>query len=137
VLAAVEGIHPLKNAKTLECADGDPTCDTDGACNNVCVFRVRLCIDSPGISGCRPPSQLKGLHFKGHRGFPTVNIPQLLVGAQCGPRQDVNVPVKVSKKGKKSVGMVMATATARAPKGTKPAKDSDTYVLKCLPGCRP
>src|SRR5262249_8763360 len=25
-LAAVEGTHSLKNAKTLECADGDPTC---------------------------------------------------------------------------------------------------------------
>jgi hypothetical protein len=49
----------------------------------------------------------------------------------------VNLPVKVSKKGKKSTGVFMVTATAKAPKPTKPPKDSDTYVLKCVPGCAP
>jgi hypothetical protein len=49
----------------------------------------------------------------------------------------VNLPVKVSKKGKKSPGVFMVTATAKALKPTKPPKDSDTYVLKCVPGCTP
>jgi subtilisin family serine protease len=137
VLAAVEGMHSLRNAKTLECADGDPTCDKDGTCNNVCALRVHLCINSPRISGCAPPSQLQSLQFKSHPATFTLNTPGRLTGPQCGARQDVNLPVKVNKKGKKSTGVFMVTATAKAPKGTKPPKDSDTYVLKCLPGCTP
>jgi subtilisin family serine protease len=137
VLLAVEGMHSLKNAKTLECADGDPTCDMDGVCNNVCALRVHLCINSPRISGCAPSSQLQSLQFKSHPATFTLNTPGRRTGAQCTARQDVNLPVKVNKKGKKSTGVVMITATAKAPKGTKPPKDSDTYVLKCLPGCAP
>jgi hypothetical protein len=137
VIAAVEGMHSLRNPKTLECADGDPTCDKDGTCNNVCALRVHLCINSPRISGCAPPSQLQSLQFKSHPATFTLNTPGRLTGRQCGARQDVNLPVKVSKKGKKSTGVFMVTATAKAPKGTKPPKDSDTYVLKCVPGCTP
>jgi hypothetical protein len=137
VLVAVEGMHSLKNAKTLECADGDPSCDMDGACNNVCRMRVHLCINSPRIFGCAPPSQLQSLQFKSHPATFTLNTPGRLTGPQCGTRQDVNLPVKVNKKGKKSTGVFMVTATAKGPKGTKPAKDSDTYVLKCVPGCTP
>jgi hypothetical protein len=73
VLAAVEGLHSLKNAKTLECADGDPSCDKDGLCNNVCALRVHLCINSPRISGCAPPSQLQSLQFKSHPATFTLN----------------------------------------------------------------
>jgi hypothetical protein len=43
--------------------------------------------------------------------------------------------VKLSKKGKKSTGVLKVTAKAKAPKGTKPQTDSDTYVMKCVPGC--
>jgi subtilisin family serine protease len=136
-LAAVEGMHSLKNAKTLECADGDPTCDKDGRCNNVCALRLHLCINSPRISGCAPPSQLQSLQFKSHPATFTLNGPGRHTGAQCTARQDVNLPVKVNKKGKKSTGVFMVTATAKGPKGTKPPKDSDTYVLKCVPGCTP
>jgi hypothetical protein len=137
MLMAVEGMHSLKNAKTLECADGDPSCDKDGVCNNVCALRVHLCINSPRISGCAPPSQLQSLQFKSHPATFTLNTPGRLTGPQCGVRQDVNLPVKVNKKGKKSTGVFMVTAMAKAPKGTKPPKDSDTYVLKCVPGCTP
>jgi hypothetical protein len=134
---AVQGAHARKNTKTLVCADGDPTCDMDGVCNNVCTLRVYLCINSPRLPPCPPPSQLQSLHFKSHPATFTVNTPGRLTGAQCGARQDVHLPVKLSKSGKKSTGELMLTGSATAPKGTKPQKDSDTYVLKCTPGCSP
>jgi hypothetical protein len=137
VVAAVEGTHALKNAKTLECADGDPTCDMDGLCNNVCALTMSLCINSPRISGCTPPSQLQSLQFKSHPVTFTLNTPGQLAGPTCGSPREINLPVKVNKKGKKSTGVFMVTATAKAAKGTKPPKDTDTYVLKCVPGCAP
>jgi hypothetical protein len=137
VFADVEGMHPVKNPKTLECADGDPTCDMDGTCNNACALKVRLCINSANLPPCTPPSQLTKLKFKSHPATFTLNTPAQLTGAQCAAFQDVNLPVKVSKKGKKSTGVFEVTASAKAPKGTKPQSDSDTYVMKCVPCCAP
>src|SRR5262249_16240904 len=123
VFADLEGAHPRKNPTTLECADGDPSCDTDGACNNVCALKLRLCINTAPLPPCPPPSQLVTLKFKSHPATFTLNTPAQLSGAQCGAFKDVNLPVKVSKKGKKSTGVLKVTATAKAPKGTKPKSD--------------
>src|SRR5262249_8348866 len=123
VFANVEGKHPVKNPKTLECADGDPTCDTDGKCNNVCALQVRLCIHSAPPPPRPPPSQLATLKFKSPPATFTLNTPAQLTGAQCGAFKDVNLPVKTSKKGKKSTGVLKVTAKAKAPMGTKPQSD--------------
>ena len=66
----------------------------------------------------------------------TLNTPGQLTGPQCGAFKDVNLPVKVSKKGKKSAGVFKVTASAKAP-STKPPTDKDTYIMKCVPGCAP
>ncbi len=137
VVEDLEGTHSLKNPKTLECADGDPTCDMDGTCNNVCALKVRLCINSATVPGCTPPSELATLKFQSHPATFTLSMPGQLTGAQCGAFKDVSLPVKVSKKGKKSAGVFKVTASAKALKPTKPPTDKDTYVMKCVPGCAP
>jgi hypothetical protein len=65
----------------------------------------------------------------------TLSTPAQLTGPHCGAFHDVLLPVKLSKKGKKSTGVLKVIAKAKAPKGTKPQTDSDTYVMKCVPGC--
>jgi hypothetical protein len=137
VFADVAGMHPIENPKTLVCADGDPTCDMDGKCNNVCILKVRLCINSATLPPCTPPSQLTTLKFKSHPASFALNTPAQLTGPQCSAFNNINLPVKVSKKGKKSTGVLKVTASAKAPKGTKPKTDSDTYIMKCVPGCAP
>ena len=137
VLASLKGKHPLKNPKTLECADGDPSCDMDGTCNNVCALQVRLCVNGPNMPPCTPPSQLASLSFKSHPATFTLNTPGQLTGPECGASHEVNLPVKISKSGKKSKGVLKVTANGKAPKGTKPKSDGDTYVMKCVPGCTP
>jgi Dictyostelium (slime mold) repeat len=140
VFADVAGMHPIENPKTLVCSDGDPTCDMDGKCNNVCVLQVRLCINSATLPPCTPPSQLTTLKFKSHPASFALNTPAQLTGPQCSAFNDINLPVKVSKKGKKSkksTGVLKVTATAKAPEGTKPKTDGDTYIMKCVPGCAP
>jgi hypothetical protein len=137
VFADLKGMHPIENQKTLVCSDGDPTCDMDGKCNNVCVLQARLCINSATLPPCTPPSQLTTLKFKSHPKSFALNTPAQLTGPQCSAFNTINLPVKVSKKGKKSTGVLKVTATAKAPKPTKPKSDSDTYIMKCVPGCAP
>ena len=67
----------------------------------------------------------------------TLNTPAGLAGAQCGAFKDIDLPVRVGRKGRKSPGVLMVTARARAPKGKKPKIGSGTYVMRCVPGCTP
>jgi hypothetical protein len=137
VFADVKGMHPLKNPKTLECADGDPSCDMDGKCNNVCALKVRLCINSASLPPCKPPGQLASLKFKSHPKSFSLTTPAPLTGAQCSAFNTINLAVKTSKNGKKSTGVFKVNASAKAPKGTKPKSESEAYVMKCVPGCTP
>jgi hypothetical protein len=137
VFADVAGKHPVRNRTTLACADGDPSCDLDRRCNNVCALKVRLCINSATLPPCTPPSQLATLRFKSRPAKFTLNTPAGLAGAQCGAFKDIDLPVRVGRKGRKSPGVLMVTARARAPKGKKPKIGSGTYVMRCVPGCTP
>jgi len=131
-LPAVSVAVSNKN-KEIDCMDGDPACDADGACNNVCQIQGQLCIDQPGIGDCTPPAGLKTLKFKSHPVSFVLNQPGALTGSVCGAFVTGNIPVKSKKNGKKLPGVLKVTANAVANKGTKPAKDGDTYIIKCLP----
>src|SRR5262249_28022659 len=115
----------------------DPVCDTDGLCNNVCALQVQLCYNQPSVGNCAPPSGLQQLKFKSHPATFTLGAPSNLLGDQCNDPVTAHLPVKVSKKGKKSTGVLKVTGFAKAVQGTKPLKDSDTYILKCLPRVGP
>jgi hypothetical protein len=43
---------PIGKEKQVRCADGDPTCDTDGAVNGSCSIAVRVCVNSTSSSEC-------------------------------------------------------------------------------------
>jgi hypothetical protein len=46
---------PLPRQPTrIDCVDGDPSCDADGARNAGCVFTLRLCINSTAFAACTP-----------------------------------------------------------------------------------
>jgi hypothetical protein len=66
-----------------------------------------------------------------------LSAPSSLLGQQCNDPLTAHLPVKVSKKGKKSAGVLKVTGSAKAVQGTKPLKDTDTYILKCLPRVGP
>src|SRR5262249_22783058 len=115
------------------CVGGETAWDTDGLCNNVCALHVQLCINQPEVGNCVPPSGLQRLKFKSHPATFTLSTPSSLLSHQCNDSVTAHLPVKLSKKGKKSVGVLKVTGFAKAVQGTTPLKDSDTYVLKCLP----
>src|SRR5258706_14787850 len=48
--------HEL-TARNVECTDGDPACDLDGACDGTCRFGVAVCLNQrdPTLPNCTPP----------------------------------------------------------------------------------
>ena len=139
-LVAVEGpgaspdVSVIVSAATVACTDGD-SCDDDGATDGSCSFKIKGCVNVPGVSGCtlRP---IKTVKFKTK---PVKNIIQLTPNATeatsvCGAFVDLKVPLKQkgSKPPKAGKGKVIATATANVkPNGKN--KDKDTITFICNP----
>ena len=128
----VEGITEsnVRSGRVVLCHDGDP-CDTDGKINDVCTFKVAVCIDQSNLSACHPPAGLQTLHVSSK--LPTAARPSSLEGSACGSFVDVPVKLHRGAQNGKKTGMVLVQANATAAKGTTPRGDRDTYVLECLP----
>src|SRR5262245_1120703 len=121
----VEGIDSpgpnVTGGRFVTCTDGDP-CDTDGMCgNNSCTFRVAVCInqEDPNLPACHPPTNLQKLHVNSK-----LAKPSSFEGSACGTFVDVTVPSN-KKRGQR------LSVNATAPKGSKPRRDRDTFILKC------
>ncbi len=65
------------------------------------------------------------------KGGLNVQIPQLLEGSSC-TGAFIDVEVRTKQNGKKA-GKKNFKVVAKAPKGTKPRSDQDSYQLQCLP----
>jgi hypothetical protein len=132
-----------KKSTVYSCVDGS-ACDLDGACNGECKFHFGVCINVPGVEGCTPPGMLQSMKAKGNvtgvkgaSGKVVIDASQLLEGSVCGAYVDAIVPLK-GKASKPKAGKAKVKLKAKAPKGTKPRKDSDKYDLVCEPapgGC--
>jgi len=121
------------SALTVSCTDGD-SCDDDGATNGSCAFKVRGCVNIPGVSGCalRPIKKVK---------FNTGNQKNLIqlqpsateATSVCGAFVDFKVDLK--KKGKKpGKRKIIASATANVkPNGKNKDKDKVTFVCNPCP----
>ena len=127
----VEGISSsdIKSGRVVSCHEGD-LCDTDGAINDVCTFKVAVCIDQTNLSACHPPTKLNKLTVS--QPIRAV-VPNPLTGSACGSFVDVPVKLHHGAHNGKKTGMVRLQANATAPTGSKPRGDRDTFVLECLP----
>jgi hypothetical protein len=132
-----------KGKPTVECSDGDGTCDSDAQVDGQCVFNLRTCINQTNVAECTPPQNLEKVTAKGKakgvKGKIVVNVEQLLEGSVCGSFLNFTVPVKkATNKKPAKAGSGTITMKAKAPKGTKPRKDTDKFELICIPnenGC--
>src|SRR5216117_3203988 len=125
VVLDASGSGAFTAPSTVTCTDGDPSCDQDGACNDSCTFRVRLCVNQPGLPACVAPLSLDSVK-------PGSLPPPGLIGENCGSFVDKTVQVR-TRGNRKRPGKLKIKAQGKAPKGTKPRVDKDTYVLVCQP----
>jgi hypothetical protein len=128
----VTGVAAATSTRVVECTDGDPTCDLDGAENDSCRFEVAACLNSPNDRPtCIPPAPPAALtKVKLRRAAAGLGLPAL-DAADCGPAQNIDVAVKVRRNGRKRPGKTVLRGVAVSP--VKPKRDKDKARLICNP----
>src|SRR5262249_53200745 len=124
----------VRSGRVVSCTDGDP-CDTDGACGNgSCTFSAAVCINQtdPNLAACHPPPGLQTLFVNPPNPAGAVRGP--LDGSAGGSFAATPLPLKNTGP---HPAMVRLSANATAAMGTRPRRDRDTFVLKCLPRTTP
>ena len=117
------GLYDPRGAETSHatCIDGDPACDTDGACDGTCTFLLRLCLNRCLVK----PIPLEGLKVKGA----TLEVPTLPTNEPtCGGY--VTVPTRLRGRGRRP-GRSIIRMTGLASGRLK--VDRDKVVLVCEP----
>ena len=119
------------STRRVECADGDPSCDLDGACDDSCRFGVSVCVnqDDPAVPNCRPPA---GLVRASERGSDPVGLRfPALASSACGSFVDVDAPIK--RNGKRPGRRVRTVAVSP----DRPRRDKDVLLFYCRPPIGP
>ena len=121
----VQNATTIKGNKTVTCIDGDP-CDTDGMCDGTCTFKVAVCPNQTGVTGCtpKPPITLTGKGIASG----VLKAPGNLSGSACGAFAEVKVPLK--GKNHTKPGHTVLKVKAKVSSG-KPKTDNDTVKLIC------
>jgi hypothetical protein len=119
----------LADKSTTACTDGDPSCDADGVADGTCTFRLRGCVNIPGVSGCelRPMKKVRFVTPNSNDEFVVTPVAGE-ASSVCSAFIDFHVPLK--KKGKRP-GKRKINAIAKAdvkPFGQNKDKDKTTYV---------
>jgi hypothetical protein len=137
VVLNVQGTRPLSNPKTLECTDGDPSCDTDGTCNDACILTVQLCINQPGMDNCTPPPALQKVKVKSHPATLTLNAPGSRTGPECGAFVDVNLPIKGQQEGPETSRRGQGASVREGGECDEAPERQRHLRLEVPPSCRP
>jgi hypothetical protein len=110
----------------LDCTDGDPTCDTDNAVNNVCKVTINACVDTP--TGSCTPQPLTKLKFTPNTPHKLAGFSPPVVGSpNCGTAGTVTIKVRSKKKGK----VLKPSQPVRLLMHGKHFKN--TLLVRCLP----
>ncbi len=115
-----------KNKTTVECTDGDPTCDADGACDKTCTFNVKVCAkqSDSSLSRCTSPDVTSFPRNTGGLNLPATPVST----ATCGDNTQVVVALK--RNGAKPGTKVLKL---KALTGGRPPADADVLKLICKP----
>ncbi len=113
----------------VDCQDGDPSCDVDGAVDGTCTFGVSVCTDAVEVAGCtaEPVTDLAFNRRTIRLGFAT---PVFATGEPaCSEATVIAVPVRTTRRGVRPSRTVALSVTATTASG----RDHDVVKLRCLP----
>jgi len=115
----------------VECVEGE-ACDVGGCGDNRCTFEAAVCVNQPGVAGCKPPSG--GLASAKAPGPFRSKVPADLAGPACGAF--VTMDVRLKRNGTKG-GNRAVRPRASAVAGTNPRTDKDAFNFVCVPRTTP
>ena len=109
----------------VDCVDGDPACDADGAVDGSCTFGFRVCV-AQALSGCQATSITS---VKASPASKAIAVPAVPASEPtCGPDTGVVVPLR-----RQGRGAGKLTLTFVAKNSVKPKLDRDRLRLRCMP----
>jgi hypothetical protein len=114
----------------VECTDGDPACDFDGACDGNCRFDVAVCLNQrdPDVPNCTAPFPPSALLRASERGLGQAGLSfPSFASSACGAFVGVDTPVL---KARRRPGRRIKTL---AVSPTRPKRDVDLVKLFCRP----
>jgi hypothetical protein len=114
----------------VECTDGDPSCDFDGACDNNCRFDVAVCLNQrdPDLPNCTAPFPPSALLRASERGLGQAGLSfPSFASSACGAFVGVDTPVLNARR---RPGRRIKTL---AVSPTRPRRDVDLVKLFCRP----
>ena len=134
---AFDGVAANHGPTTVDCVDGDPSCDADGFADGACTFSVRVCAKVAGVPRCHPRSvDVIKLLPRGGAGTVALSLPALPATTEtCGAFTQVSVSAGPGLPSPPQPGEVELALVAAA-KGRR-KKDHDRLVLRCLPSGSP
>jgi hypothetical protein len=109
----------------IDCTDGDPACDADGAANGSCSFPLRVCVATP-LTGCQVATVTSVKAKPRKLAIPLPAVPTSTPA--CGAPTSVVVPLRRNgrRPGRVSVKVVVKS-------DGKPKKERDVLRFRCLP----
>lgn len=109
----------------VDCQDGDPSCDADGAVNGACAVGVSVCVEQAVPAGCKP-SPVTAIRLNGRATRLGLALPALpSAGPACGPATITTLALRKGGRPSRPLELQL-TATAGA-------KDRDRLSLRCVP----
>jgi len=119
-------VQGVSGSNKVTCTDGDPACDTDGACDGTCTFSIALCQNQTNVPGCLPAPLKKPIQAHGGLTAPSATD----ATATCGSFADIPVKLKGgAKQNKKGIKRIKVTAISTG----KPKRETDKLTLICQP----
>jgi hypothetical protein len=120
----LEGIAPNASGR-LDCVDGDPACDADGAANGQCTFAFRVCV-AQALPGCQAGRVTAVKAIPAALAIPLPSVPATTPA--CGAPAEV--VVRLRRGGRRAGRRTLAFV---AKSDGKPKGERDVVRLRCLP----
>jgi hypothetical protein len=112
----------------VDCEDGDPRCDIDGAVNGACTLGVSVCVAQTGVAACTssPVTAIALSRRARQLGLTAPALPATT--PECGPASIVTLPLRTGRRGSFPSRPLNLALTATAAR-----KDHDRLRLRCVP----
>ena len=113
----------------VDCQDGDPACDVDGAVDGICTFGMSVCTGVVESTGCtaEPVTTLSFDRRTTRAGFVTPAAPP--VDGTCSEATVISLPLRRTPRGLRPSRTLVLGMTAQTASG----RDRDVVRLRCLP----
>lgn len=130
---------PNRGKTSIDCQDGDPSCDLDGVANGSCAVSVGVCLHLDNVPRCTPRAvqrvTVRATPRQIAKGLPVAlpaPPPVPVTTATCGRDAIVTLPLRRKRSGRDTPSKRVTLRLEVTVRGT-PGKDQDRLRLRCVP----